>query len=301
MIFIKNKDSRRLIVSIAIGEVFLGEWNQYIRETWQSYALKQHCDIIIFTEPLDKSKRAAERSVSWQKCLVLNPPECRKYERILWLDSDILINPEAPCVFSQVPSEKIGATNAYSFISEEMHDYLYGCYIDYCKKRNKKLVINPTPASYYQNFGIHTELNEVLQAGVLVLNPEKHKDILNKVYNKYEEKYDEETGYAYNYEMRPLSYEIIKAELHHFIDYRFNFILSNYLYYAYPYLCHSEDFTEARAAVPKDSKIIRLALTSAYCHSWFLHFAGGEYWKIMLKFVDLSINKPSDFDNYEEI
>lgn len=296
MIHIQHSNSKKLLVSLAIGDQFLSDWQQWLRISWTAYAQHQGYDIVLFTKPLDNSLRAQNRSISWQKCLVLNQPICQQYQRVVWIDSDVLINPSAPCIVEQVPEHKIGATDAYSFISRTMHDYLYNCYINYCKKRNKQLIVNPTPASYYQNFGINTDLNEVVQAGVLVLNPKLHQDLLNRVYENYEEKYDVKLDYAYNYEMRPLSYEIVKAEFHYLIDQRFNFILNNYMYLAYPFLCHSENFVDQKETKAALEQWMRLAVTSAYSHAYFLHFAGGVYWKSLIKYVNLAYQHPSDFD-----
>ncbi|MCP4438511.1 MAG: hypothetical protein GY810_06160 [Aureispira sp.] len=296
MIHIQHPNSTKLLVTLAVGEQFLLDWQQWLKSGWEIYAKKHGYDIVVFTEVLDNSSRAQQRSISWQKCLILNQAICQQYQRVVWVDSDVLINPSAPCIAEQVPLDKVGATDAYSFISKTMHDYLYECYIDYCKKRNKQLVINPTAASYYQNFGIDTDLNEVIQAGILVLNPIKHRSILNKVYEDYEEKYDAELDYAYNYEMRPLSYEIVKRDLHYFIDQRFNFILNNYMYLAYPFLCHTENFLTQNHVQQEVEQWMRLAVTSAYSHAYFLHFAGGAYWKSLIKYVNLAFQNPTDFD-----
>lgn len=297
MIHIKQPNSKKLLVTLAVGKSFLADWQQWLSASWTAYAERHGYDIVVFTESLDDRKRAQQRSISWQKCLVLNQPICQQYERVVWVDSDVLINPSAPCIVAQVPEHKIGATDAYSFISKTMHDYLYECYIDYCKKRNKSLVVNLTAASYYQNFGIDTELNEVVQAGILVLNPKQHQAILNRVYEAYEQKYDANLDYAYNYEMRPLSYEIVKADLHYFVDQRFNFILNNYMYLAYPFLCHTENFLEQKETKLELEQWMCLAVSSAYSHAHFLHFAGGAYWKSLIKYVNLAYQHPSDFDS----
>jgi len=297
MIHIKTRPTNsKLLASMAIGQSFLDDWRQWLRKGWEAYAQKHDYDIVIFTTPLDDSLRAQNRSISWQKCLVLEQPICQQYERLVWVDNDVLINPSAPCICSGVPTEKVGATDAYSFISREMHDYLYQCYIDYCQKRNKKLIVNPTPTSYYQNFGIETALDEVIQAGVLVFSPKHHQTILRHIYDSYEEKYDAELDYAFNYEMRPLSYEIVRANLHYFISHRFNFILNNYMYLAYPFLCHQDNFLQQQPSQAASEKWMRLAVTSAYSHAYFLHFAGGPYWKNLIKYVNLEVQCPSGFD-----
>src|SRR5262249_2560197 len=54
--------------------------------------------------------------------------------------------------------------------------------------------------------------------GVLVLSPRHHRELLEHVYNSYQDL----GGEQMNYEMRPLSFEIQENGLQHWIDNRFN-------------------------------------------------------------------------------
>src|ERR1051326_3225552 len=61
--------------------------------------------------------------------------------------------------------------------------------------------------------------------GVLVLSPLHHREIFEHVYRQYEDK----GGPGWNYEMRPLSFEIQERSLQHLIDARFNVLLGFWL------------------------------------------------------------------------
>jgi len=56
-----------------------------------------------------------------------------------------------------------------------------------------------------------------------VLNKLKHKEILEKVYHNYE---DNRPAY-WHYEMRPLSYELIRQNMVEWLDMRFNYVVEN--------------------------------------------------------------------------
>ncbi len=139
---------------------------------------------------------------------------------------------------------------------------------------------------FYNQFGIETEIDDVIQTGVLVLTPELHNDLLLNVYYNYEEK----TGGHWNYEMRPLFYEIVKNNLHHFIDNKFNYIFSLFKLAFYPETLEVRNpfiyRWMRRFRLSKGPKQIKQAATIAYNNAYFLHFAGcgGE-----IKFIDTSI------------
>jgi hypothetical protein len=47
--------------------------------------------------------------------LILEPSIAADYERVVWVDSDILINAAAPCIAQSVPVEKVGAVDEFTF------------------------------------------------------------------------------------------------------------------------------------------------------------------------------------------
>src|SRR4051812_27438197 len=91
------------IVALAVGESYLAGWKAYCEAGWREYARKCGYDLIVLTEPLDRSPLAVSRSPAWQKCLVLGREEVARYRQVVLLDCDIAINAEAaPRVTDQV-------------------------------------------------------------------------------------------------------------------------------------------------------------------------------------------------------
>src|SRR5262249_8364403 len=107
------------IATLAIGTEYSERFERLCRRNWAAYADRHGLDLVVFDEPLDTSERAGRRSPAWQKCLTLSVPELSDRERVVWIDSDVLINPEAPSILDGVPAEKIGAIDEHRFPSLE--------------------------------------------------------------------------------------------------------------------------------------------------------------------------------------
>ena len=220
----------KAIVTIAIGAQYYGIWKRACEANWQDYASKHGYDVICIDAPLDASERAQKRSPAWQKCLILGQAFSAGYERIVWIDSDILINSaSAPCIAADVPLEKVGAVEAMSqptrALSMQALDRLYDLW-------GTTSIRNVEPKEYYTNWGLPAGFNEVVQTGVMVLSPRHHRELLENTYFAYEEK----GGREWHMEMRPLSYELMKAGVVHWVDPRFNLNWSEQQSLYYPFL-----------------------------------------------------------------
>lgn len=249
---------RRAIVTLAIGAEFRRRWSEICSQNWSRYAARHGYDIICIEEPLDSSERAQRRSPAWQKCLVLSQPFSARYDRIVWMDSDILLNPHAPDVSEGVPCDKVGAVDEFGIPTPEMHRLVR--LKDYARWRRLRVpfIDNPDPHAYYSVYGLPRGFGQVVQTGVMVLSPGHHRDLLERTYGTYEDR-----GPGWNYEMRPLSYELMAADAVHWIDPAFNFLYGIYESLHFPFLAESDD--PARRAD---------CLREARRNTHFLHFAG---------------------------
>jgi hypothetical protein len=270
----------KAIVTLAIGGNYLERWKTLCEDNWRSYAQMHGYDVICLSEALDDSPRAKQRSPAWQKCLVLGQEFARNYERVVWIDSDILINAaKAPCITDSVPIDKVGAVNEWSIISPEL--YVVGlarCFEFW----GSKAVHNLNPEDYYKQYGFASGFEQVVQTGVLVMSPTHHRELLEKVYFEYEEK----GGAEWNYEMRPLSYELLRANLVEWIDHRFNAIWPIYKALHYPFLLNYEKRQSSSARLNrKFSRFIGQSFqhstaaacaTTAFISNFFLHFSGTQ-------------------------
>ncbi len=166
---------RTAIVTLAIGRAFKEKWERLSADNWHEYARKHGCDLVVFDQPLDCSERAAGRSFSWQKCLILSDPVAKKYDQVAWFDGDIFFNPlDAPNIFDEVPLEKVGAVNSFGDPSFAENKVALERLWKSLRSSPDVLVTGEykTPQDVSLNYGPPvTPLPTMLNAGVLVASP----------------------------------------------------------------------------------------------------------------------------------
>lgn len=248
----------KAIVTLAVGPGFAERWHAVCEPLWQRYCDRHGYDLICIEEPLDTSARARSRSPAWQKCLVLGQPFAQRYEQVVWVDADILINPEAPSIADGVPVELVGAVDEYATPSRELHSRMLAKLYHRWDAESVQYVRNPSPEEYYSVFGLPGSFGQVVQTGVMVLSPAHHRELLEHTYASYEDK-----GPGWNYEMRPLSYELLRAEAVTWLDPRFNYIWGHYVALRFPFLMTHPDH-------PRQTEYAARALADVH----FLHFTG---------------------------
>src|SRR5262249_24333747 len=155
-------------------------------------------------------------SPAWQKCLVLE--QLATFERVVWIDADIVINISAPPVTEGVPLGKIGAVLSGGYLHADMR----AVFLE--RRRGVKVAAareveawQQDQASWYQRVGIASPSPDIVQTGVLVLD-QSHRVLLRSVYDA------PYPGDLMCYEQFPLSADILKAGLLHEINSRFNVV-----------------------------------------------------------------------------
>lgn len=300
----------KAIVTLAIGYRYADLWKMFCKDNWEQYATQWGYEIICIDRPLDLSARAESRSPAWQKCLILSQPWSDKYERIVWVDADILINPHSPDISEGIPLEKVGATDEYSYPTAELHKI----YLDRVSKNSRAMGLFFTNdydgQQYHANFGLPSKFDKVVQTGVLVLNSKYHHEIFEHVYYTYEDRP------GMSYEMRPLSYELQDKDTVQWIDSRFNALWGIYIALYGPY----SNLTTQRLMNAKYGRLIRRIyysrfgtslsgiysrfqrlvmptkdsevrhLKSAYLDNYFLHFAAWQQYLARLNWKDIDLS-----------
>lgn len=270
----------RALVTMAIGDRYARLFETHCRANWRAYADRHGYDLIVFDRPLDSSPRAQARSPAWQKCLIADSADTQGYDRIVWVDADILINPDAPSIVECVPAAKVGAVDAYGMPTPAVYRDILARQYARWRRAGVAFVDNLTPDAFYQAWGLPGAPggeDRVTQTGVLVLTPSLHRDLLKRVYDSYEEK----GGAEWNFEMRPLSWELVRAGLVHWLDWRFNLVVSDIFAWHYPFLADNI-FRSFEATNPKEvtglmnRMVMDACLRTAFNNAWFLHFAGQQ-------------------------
>ena len=243
---------------------------------WQAYAERHRMDLVVISRQLDDSPRARSRNASWQKCLVFSSPEIASYDQVVWVDADVLINPTSPDVGLDVPVDRIGAVDEFATPSKEDYDILIRRKYAQWSALGVPFISNLTPTEYHERFGLEGHFDSVVQAGVLVASPRFHKELFEHVYHHYEDKGKPE----WNFEMRPLSYEILSNRLERWISPKFNMPWASVraLYYPFIYSDRPGLFDRAlrKTGLRRGSRLSRKCATAAFLNNFFLHFSGGE-------------------------
>lgn len=95
------KGKKNYIVTIAIGEKYLVDWEQFALPFWTNYCKKYGLGLIAICKDLIAPNDIAWKKATWQKFLI--GEYIKRYyphiERVCYLDTDILISPLAPNVF----------------------------------------------------------------------------------------------------------------------------------------------------------------------------------------------------------
>ena len=265
---------KKAMVTLVIGKKFGQMFKKWFYPDWEAYAKKFGFDVLVIDRMIDTTERAIKRSPAWQKCILHRNPVVCKYDQIAWVDADIRINREAPNIFDYSPNNKISAVDDYGTPSREEHDLLLSRLYAQWDTEGVKYIRNLTPPEYHGVYGLNSKHNNVVQTGVMVFSPTISRDLFERVYNNYEERGDS----SWNYEMRPLSYEILQSGLVNWLNPRFNMVWPLLAQLHYPFLNTSQFDRKIRKFFPFLNRIGPRAdcVLSAFANSYFLHFAGSS-------------------------
>jgi hypothetical protein len=253
--------TKAAIVTLAIGAAFAERFEQLCRRNWALYAEHHGLDLVVIKQPLDSSERAQRRSPAWQKCLILGAPGVADYERVVWVDSDVLLNPAAPSILDGVPVERVGVTDEHIYPTPDARQEILRAVVasapDHGALGGKSYWAKwHEPGRWHEAMGLPGGQGHIVQTGVMVLSPQHHRAMLEHVYHTYEDA-------GLNYEMRFLSHEILARGLAHWIDPRFNALVW--------WLFLRANMGTDRVTTPDE---IRKFVADSYARNYFLHFAG---------------------------
>ncbi|MGO8972393.1 MAG: hypothetical protein ACLQNV_02545 [Steroidobacteraceae bacterium] len=216
----KSSKKKQALVTLVIGDNYSRLFNYVSRSGFELYAAKISAELIVIDRPLDTSRRANGRSPAWQKCLILDDPTVSQFEQIAWIDSDIVINPNSPSIFSGVPVTHIAAVDSYAAPDPETHARRLRRSYENWRRQGISFIDNETPESYFTQRGLPSH-PKVMQTGVFVCSPDHHRWILRRAY-----KYEDPGHPSWNYEMGPLAHECASHSPMIWLDPRYNAMVS---------------------------------------------------------------------------
>lgn len=254
---------KKCLVTLALGDKHRQVFAR-VRPTWEEYAARHGYELAAFERPLDD---ADTRSPAWQKLLILDQPETRDADIVVWMDCDIALNPfKAPDVALGVPEGKVGAVSRNASYppawSSAMAEGVPDIGQALAWREGRPPQEGESSAAYYGAYGL-ADVGDLVNTGVLVLSPAHHSDLFAQLYrlpgspdplNQYEQPY--------------LSHALVQQGLLHPIDRRFNRLWFDEMCALYPFLLYQK---------PEDSgweSLVHLCVQAAYTNSYALHFAG---------------------------
>ncbi|MFZ3008734.1 MAG: hypothetical protein WA047_21425 [Phenylobacterium sp.] len=250
---------RQAIVTVLVGESYVQTWRVMCQPNWQAYADRHGFDLIIIAHLPDMSERGQGRSPAWQKLLVLDQAWSAAYERIVWVDADIVISNHAPNILAVVPDPaRIGASlSGAQFSDAEKHIYFERLHSVVVEPQLADLAWQFTEDNGFAESEIDREGARMLNTGVLVMSPPHHNALLKEIYAS-------ESG-SRLYEQPALSHEIARRDLLTAITPRFNWVI-----HERRILDFADIDTVEHPEVDRLIGHLKNELTKAY----FLHFAG---------------------------
>ena len=162
-----------LLVTIALGDKYLEQYNNLFQQSQQDYAFKCGYDFMVITNFLDKNIKHYS-TVSFNKILVCSQDWSVNYDFIIFVDADIFININSPPIHNYIDyGNCIGIIDEYTQPSKERRINI-----------QRKMGWETSATEYYKLCGFDIETDMVFNSGVLVLQPKLHRDFLQNIYNK---------------------------------------------------------------------------------------------------------------------
>jgi nitroreductase/lipopolysaccharide biosynthesis glycosyltransferase len=198
-ITMENTSKNKAIVTVCIGENSK-RMADLTHPSINTYANKINADFIVINELKCSSHPTFERFQIYDLL--------ETYDRIIWLDTDILINTKCPDLFDIVPLDKIGA-------------FIVTKYSDYHEPSSKKIqeILGVIDWQYEH----HSNLLVSFNAGVLVVSS-CHREVFDYTSNSLFEQWSYWSGcYKFLADQTLLNYSIQKLRIPIYdIGYKFN-------------------------------------------------------------------------------
>lgn len=261
---------KRAIATLVVGETCRKRFAAHAAESVRAYAKAHGLALVVLDKLIDDSPRGRSRSPAWQKCLLFDVPKLRTRDQVLWLDADIAVAPGAPDVFDGVPPGTLGAAEQFSCPTPADYAAAQATMRRHLEAAGATLPDDSDPAAFYRHYGFKDGPAAVAQTGVLVLTPEAHGPAMAAAYA--EDRRPDSRSMLY--EMRPLSYHLLRSGPVAWLDPRFNVLWATTLANHYPFLMDPAFMAACRDRPDILARLKAGCVAAALARAHFLHFAG---------------------------
>lgn len=163
---------RVIVVVIATGDKYTKLYRQYFYPTHLAYCLRHGYELKICGEFLNPGETCYWLT-TLQRALICSQPWCESFDYAIHVDADILINARAPTIHDATDyGDKVGIVDDFSQPSPVERAII--------QKRNGHEV---TATEYYRLAGFEIQTEKVLNTGVMVMQPAKHRKLFRDIYD----------------------------------------------------------------------------------------------------------------------
>lgn len=249
--------NKTAIVTLVVGDKYKSNWEKFCKKSFEDYAKKHNFDLFLIEHAIDNSAKAQKKNLAWQKLLIGTIDELKKYETLIWIDADIIINVNfAPNILEGIPKDRVGVVRYHPLLSHPLFSKVF--VNTEGRKSSEEFNLEILKAHRLQ---ISTKC--LINSGVLVI-PKNLLYILESTYYKYAS-----MSHPQHQEQVFLAYELYYNNLTYFIDDKFNAVW--YEYKNGPY------FKDQSKEL--NTQLIKKILNEVY----FLHFAGTQQDMLLLE------------------
>lgn len=269
------KDARGLIATLAVGGDHLLRWEQYALPLWDQYCARHNLGLVAVTERIS-AIGSGPTHIMWQKFLI--PEYIRNafdyMQNMLYVDTDILINPQAPNVFDEFDSRGIGLVSQVSKLPYPHQEVLRRIAFFRHTFMSKDYPLDSSlfmkPRDIFRSHNLDLLSDDFACAGLFVINCGISADRFASIYSMYS--HDQATLDGGSDEVH-LNYEVQKGWPIQWLDYRFHALWIYEMAWKYPFLYRPECI--------KDKSLVAECIVASLYSNYLLHFAGsweGDMW-----------------------
>jgi len=262
---LKVGPSGNAIISLAIGDGYLANWERNAMPTLKRYCANNNLGLYIQDESLDHAPN--RKKFTWQKLLL--PEQLKKQfpkvKRFCYLDSDVIANPFRESVFEEIPGGNLGLVSQFKNLPLPLDKvlrtiaYFRNQYYDKEYPLDSALFMTPEQIFGYHGFPVK---NDYACMGFILGDVEKHSLEFLDIYHKYDSQVFSITGGG---DEPILNYEFQNRDDLKWLPYEYQAIWIFEMAWKYPFLYKSNQSSET---------LIRECVDASLLGNTFLHFAG---------------------------
>ena len=276
--FVKIKNKKNFVVILAIGKKHYKEWKNYSSRLLMQYCKRNKLGLLVIKDFLIEGNDYYAKKPHLHKFLIGSfiKKNFNFIKNICLLDTDILVNPFAPNIFSYHNENKIGVVSMFKNLPYNLKNEVIRKKIAYQRKLfyNKNFPLNSSlnyhNSKPYFKFHKWKDQGNYFCSGLLMFNVNKFYNFFEKIFFNYRNKnFISMTGGD-----EPIfNYEILKNKFANWLDYKFQVLWTYEMSCKYPFLY------EYKLKNPLIQKCVENSISENY----FIHFAGtwpeGLMWK----------------------